>query len=503
MTIFSEAHIQDLKQKTEHIESAVQCRDVKVAKELISRFLRQEKNSDLARYLASEYFRRLSDFGAALRVLPPECEINYFEKLTDGQLQNQLQLVRILNLLGASARALKILSSIPNHIKKKQSQQVTGVLVSNYWYQDAIPWSQAIESKSDEQLTYSERMQLISLADCYFGSSDIRRAQELLKRIIRISSEPAILGVALRSLGAHYILSLDLKNAETSLIKAAEISPSADQSNDRGLLEKWIGALECLKGNISSANDRLSRAWGILFRPGTKPEVWLEACFWRGLCKFKEDRSRLPYEWARLSAYPSSSNRMVQMISQFTQLPSQLIFGHTDILSEPANLHIDLAADVLSLRDMRGKCQWQLGVNTAQRLLHFLTIAGDYGLPQYRAYEALWPDEPFSFGQHQKRIEQLVIQLRRKGVPLTWANTHLTLGPGLKHTHSTLWAKAEKFRGEPFLEGRSEFVRTDVEAFFGISKRTAGYLVEEWMVEKIVCQSGLGKALKYNILKHS
>lgn len=492
--------IEKFERNTKEIEAAVQRRDLKATKELVTRFLRLEKNSDFARHLASEYFRRLSDYSSALRVLPEECETKNFEKLSDSQLKNQLQLVRILNLLGASARALRIISSIPPRIKEKNSQQVTGILVSNYWYREAIPSAQPIEAKSDDQLSYPERLQLVSLADCYFGVGDFLRSKELLKRIIHISKEQPILGIAYRSLGAQFLLNEDIENAAQNLEKSLKLSPPLDQSNDRGLLEKWIGALECLRGNTQAANERLSRAWDILFRPGTKPEVWLEVCFWRGLCKFKEDRSRLPNEWAMLAAYPSPSNRMAKLILKFTNLPDQMLFGGEGLISEPLGLHIDLSADVLLEREKASDRRYQLGVNNAFRLLHFLTIAGSAGIPQYRAYEALWPDEPFSFGQHQKRIEQLIIQLRKNKIQVSWGGSHITLDTKQHRPHSTSWTIKERIRGLPFLEGRSGFSRTEVEDFFGVSKRSAGYLIEEWLQGKIVSQAGSGKAIKYRIL---
>ncbi|MFX7816350.1 hypothetical protein ABTK28_20585, partial [Acinetobacter baumannii] len=88
-----------------------------------------------------------------------------------------------------------------------------------------------------------------------------------------------------------------------------------------------------------------------------------------------------------------------------------------------------------------------------------LICAGRHGLPQFRAYELLWPDELFAFAQHQKRLEQLVLRARERGYSIAWRNLHLWLKtPGV----STDPLPARVIRGGVFLREHDRFNRRQV-----------------------------------------
>lgn len=481
------------------VESAVQRRDLPDARRLITRFLKAGRNDLESRYEASEFYRRISDFSSALRVLRIQPDLRSWAKLSEIQLRHQLQSARILNLLGASSRALKTLSQLPEKTKRALWPQTGGILASNFQSVEALPYYEPLESLPESELGYLERLQSVTLADCCFGAGNFERARGVLERVIRLSKEPLLLGIAHQALGSYAILRGQLAEGAQALERSERFFPAADTTLDRGFLEKWRGALAASRGDFAQARERLAKAWQLIYRPGTKPEAWLEVLYWVGFCDFRERPGVLPLPWARLLCFPSPGQRMISRIGEQIGEQERLLLSFLRLERDPGALHLDPGAQAKAF-DSR----YRLGMTDPERLAAALIAAGPEGLPQYRAYDVLWPDEPFSFSQHQKRLEQLVLRNRATGSALEWRELHLTWAAP-RDGVTVLWTRAARARGAPFLESRGEglFSRKDVENFFAVSKSTASELLRKW-TESGSCQGvKIGKIQEYQVIGSS
>lgn len=469
----------------QEIETAIQNRRLDLVRRLVPAYLSEQKQSLPARLQASECYRRISDFPSALRVLHSELEPGNWQELDETAVQLQLQLARILNLLGASSYALRIVDRVPEKFRARFDNPVGGILVSNYRYRDALPYFAAGEKIPEAELSYAQRLRLISAADCHYGLGDSSRAHFLIERVLRLSKEGLIQGIAHQAQGAYHLMSGQLKKASEHLeLSRAHFSPD-DTTLDRGFLNKWLGALHVLEGRPDEARVELKEAWKILYRPGFKPEAWLEILYWQGLAEQRTSK-KFPSAWARLLSYPGPGNRLQAKIREHGEIPESFLFTLKKLVTRPSPEHLEPMQD-LKTRTQGARVTRKLGLDLPERLLSLLIVAGPHGIPQYRTYEALWPDEIFSFSQHQKRVEQVILRLRKSKTQVAWENSHLTCREGQEV--SCGWSAGPSVPGGGFLRGRVEFQRSEVERHFKLSRRSAAYLCEQWEERGLVTKS--------------
>jgi hypothetical protein len=131
-----------------------------------------------------------------------------------------------------------------------------------------------------------------------------------------------------------------------------------------------------------------------------------------------------------------------------------------------------------------------------------LIAAGVHGLPQYRCYDVLWPDEPFSFKEHQRRLEKVVQKLRGSRLAVDWEESHLRLKPTKPGLACTVaWRRPLVPRGAVFLASSKEFARADVQKYFRISSQAALLLIGEWFDGGWIGKEGEGLKSRYFLAK--
>jgi hypothetical protein len=105
---------------------------------------------------------------------------------------------------------------------------------------------------------------------------------------------------------------------------------------------------------------------------------------------------------------------MLQRVRHFPGLAEgflKLLPERDPLLISPAKpkWEIDLSSD-----EWNEKGQWNFELLPEIRLTAWLVIAGDWGLNRMRALSLIWPDEPYSLLQLEKRLEQVLIRAKRK-----------------------------------------------------------------------------------------
>lgn len=494
------------------IEAAIQSRSHEQAHRLIQSFLRAEKNTPEARLAASEYYRRLSDYGKALRVLKLDVHPSGWkktsektgDKASETETEIQLQAVRILNLLGASSYALQIIEKLPRASREKHGLRIAPVLMANYRYDEALTYLEPLLGTKDADLDYSGRLKLLSLSDCYCGLKRFDEARSVVERVLACTRERLLEAIARQAYGSYCILEGRIDDGGAALLKSEKLFDASDRTPDHGFLLKWLGAYYVRKGKLDTAADYLSRAWEILYRPGFKPEAWLDVLYWTGLVKLREHKaSAVPAEWLRILSFPGPGNPLAERMKKEIELPGSIVLSRAAAPAKLGPVHLDLLSDVKTV-ERKGaavdatRARHALGLSVSDRLHALLICSGPYGVPQFRAYEYLWPDAVLAFHQHQKRLEQAVSKLRSEKAEVSWKDFHLMLAQGDRAT--CRWSARAPVPGLVFLEAAREFRRGDVERFFSISMRSANGILQQWGKSGLVAAEGKGPSRRYRPL---
>jgi len=475
--------IKDSKALLVEIEESVRKRAILPAKKSISEYLKREHHRIDARIIASDFYRRISDPCSALKVLGSEEE-------RDPKLRFQLS--RILNSLGGSHYAMRILSSF--HLEDLAAHRIPAVeiFLSNYHYCKAFELMKNVSLRPDS--SYSERSELISKAAILQGLGKTQEAVELVDELLAVSSEPLIRAVLFQAKGAYLILNGDFVRAGESLLESESLFSPHDKTLERSHLDKWLGAFFIFKREPEKARKYLNRSWKILYKPGYKPEEWLEVLYWKGRLTLLQ-KKEFPEEWVRINAYPQPpKSRILQWIRSEMLLPHAMTFGEEKILRQLRTRHLDLESKI---RFRKTHIQYDL--NLSEHLISRLIIAGKYGMPLFRLSETLWPDELFSFQSNLKRLEQMVIRARKEEkFKIRWKDLQL-YSNGNKEW-SCFWSENKRITGALFLDEHPEFLRADVERFFRLSPRRALQVCESWKNASVIEQVGRTKSARYQKL---
>ncbi len=450
------------------------------AKKRILQYLSLEQYHPDACLKASEFYRRLSDPRSALKVIGEE-------SLSLPPMR--LQFSRILNGLGGSQSALRILRSISSDQIAKNPAPVVEIFLSNYQYRDA--WNWVKDQRLESGASYSERLRLITKVDVLSGLNRKDEALDLLEQILSASREPLIVGILLQVKGAILLEQEKIKQSGEILLQAHSYFSDSDQTLDRGYLDKWLAAYFIQNRDFENAKNSLARAWKILYRPGIKPETWLEVLYWRGLLAFTQEK-RFPEEWARILAYPQlKESRVLGWIREKIEAPKSFHLSTQSIGEASLKNHLDLESEVRH----RPKFM-QLGFNLTEKMIAQLVIGGDYGVPLLRMCETLWPDELYSYQANIKRIEQIIARARSdEKFKIHWSGLHLTAGQN--PSFSVHWVRTPLVKGASFLNRTPEFTRREVEAHFGLSARRALNVCEDWRKNGMISLAGNSKNARY------
>lgn len=482
------------------LEDAIYRGDRSLVRNLVREFLATSAKGATTRFEASDYYRRMDDTSLAIRVLGAEREFRSWEKLEPAQITAQLQLARLFNAAGASSYALRIVERVPAPLRLRNAQVVGGIMLSNYRYPEAMACYERACAEVGGEPSPKNLYPSILLARCLYALNFKREAEKQLRIVLKRSPDRRIRGLCHQTLASGHVMASEYAAAEAELDRMKAELKGFGASVDLGNGLKWEGALHCLAGNWAVAEDCLQRAWSMLFLKGEKPEAWLEVYYWMGLVELRRNpASTFPQAWARILGYPGPGVRVINWIHQNSVVPETLDFS----FAGPGKW-----VEWLEWRDLSADCAYRqhgrrasyvghrVGLDLVDRLSAILAVAGEAGVPQFRIFEALWLNDLFSFSQHQKRLEQVLVRARRRGLEIRSEKLHLQL---LRSPTPLCvrWSARTHPRGAPFFETiQGAFRRKDVESFFGLSARSAAYLCAEWLRDGVIRESGGGGAAR-------
>jgi tetratricopeptide (TPR) repeat protein len=453
------------------INEAIHRKDSKAVNSLIVKYLKAHRSSLEARYEASEFFRKNADYSSALRILSKESIPTIESKNSEIATKVELQAARILNILGASHYALRMIQRIREEGRATSKVEMVEIYHCNYRYSDVIDLI-----GKNYQLPGSEPWHQDWLLHFYYacalsalGQRDL--AIKHVDGIRSLTASPLIRAIALGFKGQFLVQDDKSDKGLPFLLEARRFFLEKDLSFDHANLQKWVGICFLKLGRPQEAVQALRKSFEIAYQPALKPEDWMEVVLWLDRIPGARDPSqRLA---PRLFALGGVDHAPLAEVGIVEKMGESAIFSSDKIESTRKTKHIDRLSDTA----WNGE-RARLGLDLIDELVWNLIYVGVYGLPQFRIYELLWPDEPFSFHQHQKRLERLVGRARLRGYEIAWKDLHLRL---VSKDVTTSSRPESVIRGYSFLLEHSVFTRRDVEKYFAMSNSAAKALCRDWL----------------------
>ena len=132
------------------------------------------------------------------------------------------------------------------------------------------------------------------------------------------------------------------------------------------------------------------------------------------------------------------------------------------------------------------------------KMLAHLRCAGQLGVHKNDLKALLWPDEPFSFFQHEGRLTSLVKRLR----------SHYKMNIELKNEVFRLEKSSQKrvsvFLGPPlkplFLKKNKGFQIKDLMSFYSLSKTHSHHYLQEWLDNNWIEKFSKGPYTSYRVI---
>jgi len=432
----------------------------------------------------------MQDFLGAFRIL------STIEKVDD---ESALLLATAANFMGASQYSLRILDRISEETRRKHPVETAQILSTNYLDVESLAYFSNIGTKLRPKPEATPSGEKALLLRCYplIELGQLDEVLSICNYFLKSAHTPAFQAFALIFLAWTLTESGAPKKAKNALSDFENLPGRHEPHWPNTLYEQVAGFTFARLGDFERARRHLEKAWSMSFRESWQPEAtWLNVLYWKGYASVLESGS-FPEEWVRILGYPKATAAYVEKISNIAVIPQSLILSPSKILSRRNALHMDRLNDVLWING-----RWEQGISIPMQLLSELTFAGPYGVPLFRLFDRLWPEEPLSLSTHLKRLEQSVRVLKNLKVKIIWKQNHLWVSPD--SNVSVQFIKPDNaithLQEHPFLGKRSTpFKRQEIEDFFAISQTSAKRICQNWLMKHWITQSGKGAQTLYSV----
>ncbi len=259
------------------INEAVHRREIIRAGQLIPRYIKAHRTSPEAIYEASEFYRKITDYSNALRVLPKERVIRGFSaKVSEAQTKLELQQARILNILGASKYALRVVDRIRAENRAKSKVEMVEIYHCNDKYADVLDLIGEDYPLPKSEPWHQDWLLHFYLAHALNGLKQRELAIKRVERIHFLSTSALIRAIALCCKGQYLVESNEPEKALPVLLESQSFFQDTDQTGDHAVLQKWLGICFLRLGRLRESETALKRAFAIFFQHALKPEDWME-----------------------------------------------------------------------------------------------------------------------------------------------------------------------------------------------------------------------------------
>lgn len=454
-----------------------------------------------------------------------------FHLLAPEEFCLQVRAVYMLNFLGATYVARRLLTRIEEHLSANKID-LSGfhfsldtyrayIFYESARYQDALVLFENIVANAKDIATKAYLgLNLVSCLEAVDREKDARElALKLFKEIPHENS--TLKAMYLQNMGRMELLHGDKKLALNYLDQSTDIFGGQHKNKDEAYAILWRGIAKGLDSQTQESHHLLRVAWDLLHHPLSQPQAQLTVLYWMERLGCKPD----------LSA--QIATRAHSCINSFGYLLGRPIHKnisyplHARVLRE-ASANPDHDAWLVSANEIKPVKYRDINLNHYTKILDlyagvdkdgsaretFTEIqvraliatlgAGPIGIHEYALVDFIYRQDFWDWQSGKERLKKLVQYLRKKGMPLTVRNQIHRLDLADIDTKPVIIPMALDFQGHHhFVCGHAKrFTRLELEDLLKTKKTNASLLLKEWCERGLITEEGKdGAKVYYTFLK--
>ncbi len=504
--------------------------DLKMAEEVVSSLISKKGLSIQQKLKLSHELQWLGMPVQAMKVLGKIAAPADFHLLAPEEFCLQIRAIYMLNFLGATYVAKRLLEKIEDHLKV-QKIDLAGyhfsmetykafILYESARYDEALELFQTIVKQSKEPAT---KMYLeLHLMVCYEACGETKKAKDLaLENIKHLKPDNDTLkAMYLQNLARISILEDDLDTGQEYINEALSLFGMEKRNKDQAYAFLWQGVIKGKQGDREESARLLNIAWDVLHHPLSQPQAQLTVLYWKEKSQIELDiASKLAtrahsciHSFSYLLGKPINNSpyplhARIQKNAQFNKSHDCWLVTKEDITPQAYNeLDLNSFEQVLDLYSGVEKNSDQRDTYTEIQIRAMIAVigSGPIGIHEFALIDFIYRQDFWDWQSGKERLKKLVQYLRKKGIPLTVQNQIHKINIDELRVSPIILPMALDFQDHyHFVKAHTKsFTRQELELILGTKKTNASLLLKEWSKQGILEESSKdGLKVIYSFMK--
>tara|TARA_R110000868_G_scaffold117600_15_gene312513 strand:- start:18970 stop:20541 length:1572 start_codon:yes stop_codon:yes gene_type:complete len=504
--------------------------DLHKAQEIVSTLTNKKGLSIQQKLKLSHELQWLGLPVSAMKVLGKIAAPADFHLLAPEEFCLQVRAVYMLNFMGATYVARRLLERIEDHLTL-QHIDLSGyhfslqtykafILYESARYQEAVDSFKQIVDNSKEVGTkvYLALHYIVCLEAVGKVDEAISEAEKYFKLIPEESD--TLKAMYLQNLGRIEVQREDLDKGRDYLDQALHIFDKDHKNKDQAYALMWQAIALGKGGETQEAKRILNVAWDILHHPLSQPQAQLSVLFWQERLGLDSDLSSKVatrchsciHSFAYLlgkpihdSPYPLHK-RVVAEASADDRHDCWLIVDDQVMPKKYSDLDLNEFDHLLDLYSGVQKEIDQRETYTEIQVRAMIAAlgSGPIGIHEFAFVDFIYRQDFWDWQSGKERLKKLVQYLRKKGIPLYVNNQVHYLDIEHFQSQSIIIPMKLDLQGHHhFVKGHTKsFTRFELEEILGTKKTNASLLLKEWTKQGILKEASKdGAKIFYDFIK--
>ncbi|MBH47917.1 MAG: hypothetical protein CME71_07065 [Halobacteriovorax sp.] len=504
--------------------------DLQKAQDIVSSLTNKKGLSIQQRLKLSHELQWLGLPVPALKVLGKIAAPADFHLLAPEEFCLQVRAVYMLNFMGATYVARRLLERIEDHLIA-QNIDLSGyhfslqtykafILYESARYQEALEsFEQIVEScKEIGTKVYLALHYIVCLEATGKVEEAIAQAEKYFKLIPEESD--TLKAMYLQNLGRIEIQRNDLKRGQDLLDQALDIFDKNHKNKDQAYAMMWRGIAFGKEANTVEAKRILNMAWEILHHPLSQPQAQLSVLYWQEKLGLPIDLgakvairchscihsfSYLLGKPIHDSPYPLHA-RVEAEANALSSHDCWLVRDHQILPMKYSDIDLNNFSQVLDLYSGVQKDLDQRETYTEIQVRAMIAAlgSGPIGIHEFAFVDFIYRQDFWDWQSGKERLKKLVQYLRKKGIPLYVNNQVHYLDIEHFQSHPLIIPMKLDFQGHHhFVKGHTKsFTRFELEEILGTKKTNASLLLKDWIKQGILKEADKdGAKIYYDFVK--
>lgn len=490
--------------------------DITLAHEIVTPLVNRKNLSTQQKLKLSHELQWIGLPVHAMKVLGKVAAPVDFHLLSPEDFCLQIRAIYMLNFLGATYVAKRLLERIEEHLKKNRIDLAgfhfsldtyrAFIFYESARYQEAYELFKSIVTNNKDPNT--KPYLALHLISCLEAINKEEQARALaLDYFKSIPAENQTLrAMYLQNMGRMEILHGDSIKGQDYLEQSLRIYAGNYRNKDEAYAILWQGIAKGLARDLQSAKHFFKMAWDILHHPLSQPQSQLSVLYWMERLGHPPDLASqvalrthtCVHSFYFLLGRPIHKNlgyplhaRIAREAKAEPNHDAWLVYEGTIKPVEYAAIDLNAFPKLLDLyagieKDYSSR---ETFTEIQVRTLIACLGGGPIGIHEYGLVDFIYRQDFWDWQSGKERLKKLVQYLRKKGLPLTVKNQIHRLELEDLGSYPVIIPMALDFQGHHhFVKGHAkQFTRQELEEILGTKKTNASLLLKEW------CDQGLVK----------